>query len=94
MKRSWNVLITAYGDGTWGVTCSPTAFGGGSLMGRAFQDETELKGFLPALRGREDEITRALEVLSGAEPGRKTYTVRGVDLSDEEIARHKLRPVR
>ncbi len=91
--RTWNVLITPQDGGGFSVTCSPTAFGGGSLMGRPFQNAEELKSFLVAVRIREEEIARAVQAFAGAEPGRKTYTIRNVEISNDEINRHKLRPV-
>lgn len=93
MTRTWNVLITAQDGGGCTVTCSPTAFGGGSLMGRLLQDAEELKSFLLAVRVREEEIAKALQAIAGAESGRKTYTIRNVEISDDEMSRHKLRPV-
>ena len=92
MMRTWNVLITAQDGGGCTVICSPTAFGGGSLIGRGFLDAEELKGFLLAVRVREEEIAKALQAIADAERGRKPYTIRNIEISDDEIDRHEFRP--
>lgn len=93
MRRTWNILITAAQNGGYTVTCSPTAFGGGSLMGRAFDSEGELRDFLQAIGVRDEEIARGLSAVSGADAARRTCTLRNVEFSDEEITRQRLRPV-
>ena len=92
MMRTWNVLITALDGGGCTVVCSPTAFGGGGLIGRPFQDAAELKSFLLAVRVREEEIAKALQAIADAERGRKPYIIRNLEISDDEITRYELYP--
>ena len=66
MMRTWNVSITAQDDGGWMVVCSPEAFGGGGLIGRPFGEAADLKGFLLAVRVREEEVTKALQAIADA----------------------------
>ena len=93
MMRTWNVSITAQDDGGWMVVCSPEAFGAGGPIGRPFGDAAELKGFLLAVRVREEEIANALRAIADAERGRKPHIIRNIEISDDEITRYELGPV-
>jgi len=93
MMRTWNVSITAQDDGGWMVVCSPEAFGGGGLIGRPFGEAADLKGFLLAVRVREEEVTKALQAIADAGRGRKPHIIRNIEISDDEITRYELGPV-
>ncbi|PYM07536.1 MAG: hypothetical protein DMD82_05190 [Candidatus Rokuibacteriota bacterium] len=75
------------------VVCSPEAFGGGGLIGRPFGEAADLKGFLLAVRVREEEVTKALQAIADAGRGRKPHIIRNIEISDDEITRYELGPV-
>ena len=92
MMRTWNVSITAQDGGGCMVVCSPMALGGGGPIGR-FWESAELRGFLLAVRVREEEIAKALQAIADAERGRKPHIIRNVEISDDEITRYELGPM-